>query len=651
MRRPGRRPGCGREGHLAGVSAVMDDQRAAGHDGFAAGLDAGDQSLRLSQQRLNLLAEAGRLLGSALDYEATLSEVCRLVVPTFADWCALDLVAEDGSLQRLVVAHKDPARLEMAREMNERYPPRPDNPLGLYAVLRSGEPRVAFEVSDEQLSASAQNEEHRRFLLALGIRSAMILPLKARGRTLGALTLIAAESGRRYNDDDLRIGMELGGRIALAVDNARLFAEAQEAIRRREEALELHCRIEQQLKMLVEASGGLSASLAMRDVAVAVLDLSRKLVGADGQAVWRYQPATGRWGIIMASGLSEEFRTTTIEVLDHTPRLSESPVIAEDIRRVPLLGSRREALEHEGICSMLVLPLCIRGTLSGSLVFYYRSPHQFDQVEVAAATALANLAASAIGSAELYDEVRANDRCKDEFLAMLSHELRNPLSAISNAAALIRATAPMPEAVEWGIGVVDRQVRHLTRMIDDLLDVSRITRGKIRLRRIRVDAAAVVENAAASVRPLMLDRRHRLEVDCPPGLLLDADPTRLEQIVVNLLTNAAKYTEPGGRIVLDARGDEPTGEVVVRVRDNGVGIPAEQLPRMFDMFVQGERSLERSEGGLGIGLTLVRKLAEMHGGTVQAHSEGPGRGSEFVVRLPAAPAVSPGAGAGWRGSS
>ncbi len=616
----------------------MDDHRMSLRDGFVAAgrfsAPVGDSPAR-SEPRLNLLAEAGRLLGSALEYEATLAEVCRLVVPTFADWSALDVLAGDGQFQRLEVAHKDPARVEMAREMQRRDPTRPDAPYGLMNVLRTGEPEWAYEINDEQIAA-AQDEEHLRLLRMLEIRSAMIIPLKARGRTLGALTLVAAESARRYDDDDLRLAPELGSRIALAVDNARLFAEAREAVRRREEALALHCRIEEHLKVLVESSGSFSPSLEMGDVAGAVLALSRRLVEADAYAVWRYQPASGRWGIVLGSGLSEGYQRSTIEVLDTTPRLPDAPVLAEDIRQVPLLSHRREVLEREGIRSMLVLPLSIRGTPSGSLVFYYRTPHPFTEVEVAVATALANLAASAIGSAERYDEVRGNDRRKDEFIAMLSHELRNPLAAMTNAATLIGASGPMPEPVPWGMEVIGRQVKHLVRLIDDLLDVSRLTRGKIPLRRATVDVATVLAGAVEAVRRSIEDRRHRLEVRHQPGLHVDADPARLEQIAVNLLTNAAKYTKPGGDIRLTAEFDDEAREFVIRVKDTGIGIPPEQLPRKFDLFVEGDRSLERAEGRLGIGLTLVRKLAERHGGPALAHSAGPGRGCEFIVRLPAA---------------
>jgi len=221
---------------------------------------------------------------------------------------------------------------------------------------------------------------------------------------------------------------------------------------------------------------------------------------------------------------------------------------------------------------------------------------------------------------------------KDEFLAMLAHELRNPLAAITTAVQLSTMSG-VQDQINWSMEVINRQVKHLTRLIDDLLDVSRITRGKVQLRKETIDAYPVINGALDAIRPLIEQRNHELIVSLRPGLRLDADPTRLEQILVNLLTNAAKYTESGGTIWLTA-GHEGN-DIVVKVRDTGIGIPPEKLPKMFELFAQGDRSLARSEGGLGIGLTLVRSLAEMHGGSVTATSEGPGKGSEFIVRLPA----------------
>ena len=235
------------------------------------------------------------------------------------------------------------------------------------------------------------------------------------------------------------------------------------------------------------------------------------------------------------------------------------------------------------------------------------------------------------------EELRRADRRKDEFLAMLAHELRNPLAAISNAVELARRSTSEDHR-SWSWEVVDHQCKHLGRLVDDLLDVSRITRGKIQLRRELVEVAPIVERAAEAARSLAAERSHQLVISAPRGLWLESDPTRLEQVLVNLLTNAAKYTEPGGRIELVARGEGGAGEVVI-VRVGGqrrIGIAPEAISQLFELFVQGDRSLARSEGGLGIGLTLVRSLVEMHGGSVAASSAGPGLGSEFVVRLPAA---------------
>jgi signal transduction histidine kinase len=233
------------------------------------------------------------------------------------------------------------------------------------------------------------------------------------------------------------------------------------------------------------------------------------------------------------------------------------------------------------------------------------------------------------------DALAESDRRKDEFLAMLAHELRNPLGAIANAAHVLEQVGPEKPTMQRAVAVIQRQIQHLVRLVDDLLDVSRITRGKIELRRQPVDLREAVRSAVEMTRPLVEAKEHELRVVLPPApLALHADVTRLEQALGNLVRNAAKYTEPGGRIEVEAWRQD--GEALVRVQDNGIGIPPELLPRIFDLFIQGEQSLDRSGGGLGIGLTLVRRLVEMHGGQVEARSAGAGNGSEFVVRLPLA---------------
>jgi PAS domain S-box-containing protein len=230
--------------------------------------------------------------------------------------------------------------------------------------------------------------------------------------------------------------------------------------------------------------------------------------------------------------------------------------------------------------------------------------------------------------------LREDDRRKDEFLAMLAHEIRNPLASIRSAVEIFGMPGSQ-DHLGWAKEVIGRQVNHLAHLLDDLLDVSRITRGLIQVRKQLIDAYPVINQAVESVRPLIDDRHQRLDVSISPRpLRLEADSVRLEQVLVNLLTNAARYTPAGGRIALSA--EQVGDQLVLRVADTGMGIPPEVLPRVFDLFAQGERALARSEGGLGIGLTIVRRLVELHGGSVSARSEGPGQGSEFIVRLPAA---------------
>jgi PAS domain S-box-containing protein len=231
------------------------------------------------------------------------------------------------------------------------------------------------------------------------------------------------------------------------------------------------------------------------------------------------------------------------------------------------------------------------------------------------------------------EALREANRRKDEFLAMLAHELRNPLAPVRVAVQLLQMQQPESSHSREALAVIDRQMRQMTRLIDDLLDVSRITRGKLELRRQRAKLADVVRAAVETSRPALDAAGHTLTVELPAEPIeLDADPTRLAQAVANLLNNAARYTDRGGQVRLEL--ERQGSDAVITVRDTGIGIPAEMLGHVFEMFTQVDRSLERVHGGLGIGLTLVKSLVELHGGSVQAHSDGPGTGSTFTIRLP-----------------
>jgi signal transduction histidine kinase len=244
-----------------------------------------------------------------------------------------------------------------------------------------------------------------------------------------------------------------------------------------------------------------------------------------------------------------------------------------------------------------------------------------------------SLIAARRGAMAAASALREADRRKDEFLAMLAHELRNPLGPIRNALHILRAAGNDRATAAQVTDIMERQVQQMVRLVDDLMDVSRISKGKMHLQKERVELAAVVRSAVESSGPLVEAAGHRLAVTLPEEpVWLEGDQLRLAQVFSNLLNNAARYTKHSGRIELTARREDPV--VAVTVKDNGIGIPLAMLPHVFELFTQVNRAEEKARGGLGIGLSLVRQLVEMHGGSVQAHSEGPDQGSEFTVRLP-----------------
>jgi signal transduction histidine kinase/ActR/RegA family two-component response regulator len=319
-----------------------------------------------------------------------------------------------------------------------------------------------------------------------------------------------------------------------------------------------------------------------------------------------------------------------------------------------------QILRKLGCTSTIIVPLLARGAAVGALSMSMSDgAREFSELDHALARELGALAGLAIDAARRFADERTARwraeraesesrqllverqqllikaesavRAKDEFLAILGHELRNPLAPIVTALDLMKARGGAPERE---LAVIERQTRHLVRLVDDLLDVSRIARGFVTLEKEPVEMLEIVEKAIEMAEPLIEQRNQRLTVHVASSLVINADATRLSQVVANLLTNAAKYTPTGGAI--DVTGERVDDRVVLRVRDNGKGIETAMLPRVFDMFVQERQSLDRAGGGLGLGLTIVKSLIEAHGGTVTARSEGIDRGSEFEISLPAA---------------
>ena len=419
---------------------------------------------RRAEERLRLMLEASRVLNASLDYEATLASLARLLVPALADGCTID-VAEPGEPPRtLAHAHVDPAKDALGLELRARFPPAADASHGLTHVLRTGRPEVTTRLAASSGDLAADAPEHRRMVEALGVRSQLIVPMIARGRTVGAMTLVSTRDELRYRDEDLPVFEELALRAALALDNARLYRDAQEA-----------------------------------------------------------------------------------------------------------------------------------------------------------------------------------NRTKDEFLGTVSHELRTPLTAILGWAHILRKKRRDDPELGRGLAIIERNAKTQAQIIEDILDVSRIISGKLRIDLKPLDVRPSLRAALDVVRPGAEAREIKLELEIADELgevLADAD--RLQQVVWNLLSNAVKFTPKGGTITV--RAERVGSSAKISVRDTGKGIAPEFLPHVFERFQQADSSTSRAHAGLGLGLSIVRHIVELHGGAVRAESAGRGKGATFSVEVPLHVAAAPGEG-------
>jgi signal transduction histidine kinase len=392
------------------------------------------------------------------------------------------------------------------------------------------------------------------------------------------------------------------------------------------------------LRELLAINRVIAGSLDYEEVLRLVVEKAAELTGAERCALLLEDDA-GRARIAAQQGIAEErvaaFSAPFDEKID---------------------AALRKLLSYESHDAFTGVPVIHRGSVRGMLLASHRGPDPAPADEEALLSALADQAAIALDRASRYRELWRQSqearrelelaaRHKDEFLAMLAHELRNPLAAIVNAIEVLHARVGDDPHLNRVQDIASRQAMHMKRLLDDLLDVSRVTQGRIVLDRRSVDLRRLVHQAVQAVHPLIEERRHALHLELPRRpVFVDGDADRLVEVVSNLLTNAAKYSPPEGhiRVAMTSGG----GWVEVRVADRGEGIAPELLSSIFDLFVQSKRGYHRTEGGLGIGLTLVRRLVEMHGGEVTAHSEGEGLGSELVVRLPTAAGQAPAADPG-----
>jgi len=459
--------------------------------------------------------------------------------------------------------------------------------------------------------------------------------------SLGAVDYIASPVVPEILRAKVRVFVEL----FLLAEQAKRQAQERIALVEEKAAREAAERASRRLALLAEASATLASSL---DLEATLRELSRLLVPRFADACLI--------SLSSSEGQSERHEMAWATSDPEHPLLNGSILEIEDaelrdaIARVRDAG-RLESIERDvagpealrialprGLTahSVLLAPLLVRGRTLGVLTLGIESSSRgFDADTHAMVAELATRGATAVDNALLFRKIQDEDQRKNEFLAMLAHELRNPLAPISNAVHIMRVSGDEPAKIAWARDIIARQLKQLVRLVDDLLDVSRITRGKIELKMGVVNVQQVVSAAIETSKPNVDGHRHALSIQLPAETLhVQGDFARVSQVLSNLINNAAKYTPRGGRISVSAAREDDA--VAFRVRDSGVGIPAEYLATIFDPFTQVDRSLARSNGGLGIGLTLVRRLVEMQNGTVVARSEGRNRGSEFTVRLPVA---------------
>ena len=587
---------------------------------------------REAERTSRFLADASRVLTSSLDYTATLQTVARLAVPEIADWCAVHVLEADGAIECVAIAHVDPARETLVRDLMARYPLRPTSKYGVPAVLRTGRSVLRREVPGEIVSALARTPEDLATLRSLELRSVMIVPLIARGRTLGAITFLTAGSDRRYDERDLAVAEDLAARAALAVDNTRLYADAED---RRREA-----------EVIADLARRSNASLEADKVLPAVADAARALTRCDVARIALWDTGAGATALVYRYAVGHRsdhagLRMVKDSGLASAVAASGRPERTANIQTDPRVREEvRVFARTEGTFAVMVVPITVHQRVEGVIYCGRRRQQPFTERDEAVALRIAEHAAIALRNAELFRreqharaEAEAANRGKDDFLAVLSHELRTPLQAMLGWLRLMRAGRLDAAATAKALETIERNTLTQTKLIGDLLDVSGILAGKLRVEPRVMDLTAVAEAAVQSVRAAALGKTITLSSSLDPGpMLLDGDPDRIDQVLTNLLSNAVKFTPGGGTIEVRLRRDGDAARLTIA--DSGIGIAPEILPHVFDRFRQADSSTTRTHGGLGLGLALVRYLVEAHGGSVRADSGGAGRGATFVVELP-----------------
>ncbi|CAN5361392.1 hypothetical protein BH23CHL1_BH23CHL1_24580 [soil metagenome] len=591
-----------------------------------------------AQQRLTLLSQASDMMTTSLDKNETLTSIARLVVPRMADWCAIDVVGDDGLPERITVMHTDPEKVRWANELQKQTPFHPDAPTGLAKVLRTGETEFYPFITDDVLVAAARDEEQLKLFRMVGFSSVLIVPLIARGRTLGAITLVHAESGRHYTAEDLVLTENLAYRAALAVDNARLYEQAQDHAGR------------------MDALAGVSHALAEArlDLSAVLETLGREIARLVGDTVILRLPSPdGQWLFPVAVHHPDPEAETAMRTMfdEHPLRWDEGltgrvattgealliPETSPEKLNADIKPAYRLWTERFGIHGVLIVPMRRGKRVAGTIALFRAIPGRpYTEADRQFVQEVADRAAMAVENAQLFHEAKEAVRLREEFLSIASHEIRTPMTTITGFAHLLSRQLARDtideERVDMLTGRLLHEAQRLNLIVTDLLDVSRIQQGQLDLRPEPCDLA----NLARQIVDRMSEAQERstrreILLDAPSPVFGVWDSARLDQVLTNLISNAIKYSNDGP-IQVTVSKDEGDESAALTVSDQGVGIPKEQQARLFEPFVRGDTA-HHSSSGAGLGLYITHQIVEGHQGAVTLESN-PGEGTVFIVRLP-----------------
>ncbi|MBC7983280.1 MAG: GAF domain-containing protein [Candidatus Obscuribacterales bacterium] len=490
-------------------------------------------------------------------------------------------------------------------------------------------------VSDIQ--SSNLDEALKATIKAEGIQAAAFIPLVIDGKLIGKF-MAYFNAPQELSEEMSAVSLTIARQLAFAIDRQR----ADDALRARE------LQLEEELidtKLLQSLGAEVAHSADFNTLYEKFVDAAVMIMGSDFASMQMLYPERGDGGELLllafrgfdqdAAKFWEWVRADSQCSCGEALRTSKRVVIPDVSRCSFMMGTPdQKAYAEAGMQASQSTPLLSRsGEILGMISTHWRNPHQPSDRDLRLLDILARQAADLIERKQSEEALRTSDRRKDEFLATLAHELRNPLSPILNSVKLLNSTVATPRQKQYAIDVIDRQTKRMALLLDDLLDISRITRGQLNLRPTTVSLQSLIQGATETATPLFEEKQHNFAVTVQSdNVYLTVDPLRITQVLANLLTNAAKYSDPGAHITLTATSNEET--IQIAIADTGIGLSKDKLDSVFAMFSQVDSSSERSQNGLGIGLALVKGIVELHGGSIKAHSDGLGCGSTFQLTLP-----------------